>query len=373
MRPRLPPLIKLFLAASILLCIPLLIQWSHGRPLIPEGPALRQYEVARNLIDHGSFTPEKLYTLHHDLMQRSRIEQSGFWQDTYSIRPGGDLFPLHSVVPPLLLAPLLLIFGDLGVVLLNIGVLAALIAAIYRVALELRPDIPWTVGLFGAVLGSQIPFYTGGIAYDSLGALFIVGGFAIAFRHPAIGGALVGASCFIRPTNALYVPLLMWGLPRDNLIRFMLGSITSGTLWCVSNALLWGGPLTSAYHRTPTIINGEAVFIFTSLFSFASFLEGWDQKLFGLTNGLLLFNPIIFLTPLAWWLHRRHQLANALAATFIIQSFLMFSYSYWNTTIGGNRYLMPAVCLAIALCLPVVYAIAQGYARLKARLTSSRQ
>lgn len=343
---------RLFLCSCALLLVPVLVGALYGVPQFPEGPAEEMYRVSRELIERGSFLPESFARQRELLVQESRAQGVLMWQDIFSRRANGELFPKHSFVASLFATPFLWLIGDWGVALGNVLVLALLVCSIHSIVRRLSPLASPFTTLASTLLGSQMIFYTGGIAYDSLGALMVVGGLALALSGSALGGFWVAASALVRPTNILYLPCFLCGCrSRREGVAFLAGSVAGLGVVALVNLYLWGGVAVTAYHRVPWYNNGIEELRFDSTFSLSELASNWGVKLFGRVQGVLLFNPLLFLLPYALWRARGSRLGLVLGGTFIAQSLVAFAYSGWSATWGGNRYLMPAISCAIALCV----------------------
>ena len=127
------------------------------------------------------------------------------WQDVFSLTHDGRVFPKHSLLWSLVLVPFVALFGIWGVSVVTVLVQSGTVVSIHRVASLLQPGIPWTTSLISVLIGTQIFFYSGGVAYDSLGGFLVIAATAIAGSRPVVAGVLVGLAVFCRPVNVLYV------------------------------------------------------------------------------------------------------------------------------------------------------------------------
>ena len=192
-----------------------------------------------------------------------------------------------------------------------------------------------------------------------LAALLIVGSFALQPRRPLWGGFLSAVSVFVRPSNVLYLPLVLLAWPGSmkskRLIPGLAGAAAGLLLFCSFNYCLFGHPLLTSHDRLVAFLNGELLyaqkpfeFSGAAKLSLDVFQNSWYEKLLSFDRGLLPFNPVFFLSPLLLplFVHGRNLRVHAFClGALLTQGLVVFSYEVWHANGIGNRYLFPAIIL----------------------------
>jgi hypothetical protein len=319
---------------------------------IPDGPSRRIYEVTQSILQHARITPAGYYDMENFLREKTRQNQSEMWQDVFSLTKGGEVFPKHSLLSSIMLLPFVAAFGKLGVLVAALLIRVGTVICIYKVALALSPGITWVFSFAATVLGTQLFFATGGVPYDSLGGFLVISAVALATRYPLLAGFLVGLSVYCRPTNVTYilVPLLFIDLNR--IIRVIFGASVAVGFFLFTNYLLWGGVLITSHHRMPSYRIGQPIFTGTTTdFNLGVLLSDWPEKLLSLDCGLLLYNPILFLLPLAGVHLLKDRRKVGIMLLCLTQILIVFSYTGWDASVGGSRYLCPTAWLMCAVII----------------------
>jgi len=199
-------------------------------------------------------------------------------------------------------------------------------------------------------------------SYDLHGVVLLVCGLHLMYARPRWGSALVMLSLFVRPTYALLVPFVLcaWrGMPqraahpRD----IMLGAGSVLCLYLLVNALMWGGPLVTAYHRVVAFGPDGEVFIehHPQGLNLNVLLSDWGHKLFDSHVGLLPFNPVLIGFPwvCAWaWRCDHRWFALSTLTGSVLYGLYMFSYERWEASYVGNRFILPSVYLYLLSFIP---------------------
>lgn len=356
MRVSFKELLKLSLYTSFLFTLVVASGYVRGIDMVPEGPSRHMFEVARSLLQRGNLVPSYFHDIQALLIEKTRTSEAAMWQDVFSITADGEVFPKHSLLSSLLLLPFIALFGDCGVMVWSVLVMVGLVASIHLLATRFKSDISWATTACTVLLGSQVIFYLGGVPYDSLGALLVVSGVALAPSSPLGGGLLLGLSVFCRPVNILYALILPVIVGRRRVIRALSGAFVPALIFLVLNRVLWGGFLMTAHQRMPTYDHGVPRFDGASVYFSPGILGGeWFDKLFGAQTGLLLFNPALLIVPFLFLRPGYPREAIAILMVFAVHAVLIFSYLGWSVSTAGNRYLFPGICLVMTLAVCVVH------------------
>lgn len=343
-------LLSLF-ALAIFIVFDLFIVFLHV-DVLPDGPGRRMYEVAESIIHRGSLVPDYFIQLESFLRDETKRSSGAMWQDVFSLTREGRVFPKHSLLSSLLLVPFVALFGVWGVLVSTTVVQTGTVVATHYISSLLQPGVSWITSLVSILIGTQILYYSGGVAYDALGGFLIVAGVAIAKKNPLAAGFLVGAAVFCRPINLMYALILVFFTERRRLGWAMVGVAVPTVLFLTMNHVLWGGPLITAHHRMPEYHLGEPVFSGASVrFDWNVLASEWREKLFSPVCGLLSFNPILVLVPFLGWRLIGDGRRVAIIVVCLLECVAVFSYSGWSESVGGNRYLCPAIWLLASISI----------------------
>lgn len=327
--------------------------------MLPEGPYQQVTQTAKYLWENHSLNRPDFQEMYERFSAENK-RQPGliFYQDIFSLGGDGKLYPKHPIIISFLAAPFYGLFGEFGFWLFNQCSLFFLLASAFAITCRLssrRGAVGVMILLcFGtALLGHSYTF-----SFDLLGACFVVAGCSLMRTWPVLGGVVSALSVYIRVTNILYFPFLVfiWSDSSESvfcasmsrrIVGFLLGLV--GLL--LLNWYLWGSPLTTPYHRMVFFRDGEPLIgPYYHELGWTYFQSQWGKKLFDTRCGVLLFNPALLLLPLLArriWKHpARRELSLALTAA-LVNSLLIFSYSNWSASTLGNRFLLPAVVLGI--------------------------
>ena len=213
----------------------------------------------------------------------------------------GDLLPKHSILSACIAAPFVFIFGDLGFWIVQELLLLWLIYSSYQLVLVTSGVALPRTTVISICLFSQTLVASYHYSYDLHGCALIIGGLNLLRTRPAIGAAVMGFSVFIRPANLLLaLPLALGGTTsgsKKEVFRSTIGLAVILFTWGMTNWLMWGNPLTTAYSRLPYFVAGVEQFQAHPLgFDIHTFLADWGGKLFG-NHGLLPFNVALLALP----------------------------------------------------------------------------
>lgn len=340
----------------------------RGIEVLPDGPTLRLAEVTRSIATGEGLRLAKYAELEKELIALSAETRSDVWQDVYALGRDGSLLPKHPLIVVLLASAIYPFIGEWSfIVLQQLTLFAALFATVWLVVFlgqgEARSSdsaherfVLRTVLLFWGL--TQTIFYVRGWTYDILNAALVMGGLALTLRFAVVGSFVFGLSILVRPSNLLIgaaPAFLAWAEGRDR--RFIVGTFfgvgMAVLLWCSLNHVMWGGPFTTAYHRTLRYVDGERLLVMHDVgLNLAELFASIGRKLFDLRVGLLTYNPVFLLLPFAVLGMRDHPRRRSLGVILgVICALLAFicSYEGWYGSLRGNRFLFPAVYCVVVL------------------------
>jgi hypothetical protein len=276
---------------------------------------------------------------------------------------------------PLLSAPLLPLLGMNGFLVFNVGVLAALSLALYKLcSLSARREAA-ALGALATVLGSFLILYDYNYSPDLLACLCVVlSVIGVIRERPAAGGFLGGFAVFARTSNLFLLPILglhvAWRsrhLPREVIRRtaiFAAAAAIPLLAQAALNASMFGSPLVSPYMRILDVQDGNPV-LRSHVSDFDNPLwAGLRGQILDARRGLLYTAPILLAAIpgfFVWFGRKPEQAVLCLAiGEFLL---LLFSrYRWWATSHEGNRFLMPTVALAAPAVACLIDAIVAGAA-----------
>jgi hypothetical protein len=304
-----------------------------------------------------------------DLNMENNISKEAHPSGQLAMSKDGYLAPKHSVFFPIATIPFYLVFGSIGVMYFNLFLVICinlLIFAINRVFFNKEVSLITT---FLFATGTIIMNYS----YNYLGEVFstvlLAWGFLYVIRKNYYWAALVlGLSCFAKVSNVVWVSLMLlyilWDFVKNRtdwkvkeevwrsvgayssiILLFIIGLFP----FFITNYLLYGGFITTGYHRV--------VFLDVDLnLILSNGASGFNQDLFsGLSNllfheklGVLEANPIILVSLLGIFLIKKmtNIPVAMLALVIIIIQFLLFSkWDMWYATEFGNRFVMFSIVL----------------------------
>lgn len=349
--------------------------YHHECEFLPPNPSRYVALTAESIWNDGRLEQDWLYRDFNERLARSRTQSKFVDQDEFARGARGELLPKHCALMALLAAPFYGLFGRVGLYLFNSLLVILILGAYCKIAARFSAEAR-LLALPFLLTGTQLLVHTYGFHYDLLGTVFVVGGAALVPVHPLWAGLLWGISPLVRITNgAVAIPLgvgafLEWSSdPVDRRARvsdLLLGGIAGLGLFGFMNTIMWGGPLTTAYHRIPVFDRGRVIENydwFRHSFSVTELTRDWGEKLFGDANGILFWNPLLLVTvPMALWFcfygrrlygHSYTRIASALGAA-LVNLLLTFSYDNWRYSVLGNRFAFPAIIFISLLLVPLI-------------------
>lgn len=352
---------------------------ARGIQVLPEGPAVRIADTSRAIARGEPIRLPSYTELDRTLRAESAAAHALVWNDYFALGRDGTLLPKHPFIVSLCGALLYRLAGENGFLILAqlwlfagaLGTVALVLRySTYRTrsddAVQERIALRTICLIWGL---TQTIFYVPNFSYDLMNTAVIVTGLALAGTLPVVSGFLVGASALVRPSNLLLVPaapflVAMEGQPRSRIIGAACGAAFALVLFGAMNTIFWGGPLTTAYHRNVSHIDGELVVgSHGKDFDPGESLRNLPKKLFDLRVGLVTYNPVLLVLPFALIGLRRHPARRplyAITAIAGVQLAYVFSYWGWYGSLRGNRFLFPAIYCSI---IPIAVWLCAGRRR----------
>lgn len=266
---------------------------------------------------------------------------------------GGEWYPKHPLLMPVLALPFYVLFGMPGFALLGVLVAGMFATALYFLARLFARPLPAAAAAVLMIAGTFLRRYDYNLAPDLLSALVAACGLLAALRgRDAAGGILLGTAVLAKPTN-LFLLAFAWAYAwvcggRRGLGRSMKGSAGPLALLMLLNLAQFGSPFTSSYDRNVLSRDGELAMVSHRGQFDQNPVLGLAGELLDREHGLLPTSPALFLAlpgfALMYRRHRREAILIMLLGEFYL--LLFASYRYWSTTAYGNRFLILLLVLA---------------------------
>jgi hypothetical protein len=339
------------------------------------------YEPYTFLIGDCSYYTQAAISLitDHDLDLRNQLK-GGLARHVrqISLGAGGEWYPKHPILMPLLSLPLMPLLGMNAFLAFNLGVLLALALCLHRLGAIAASTQAAALGALGTIVGSFLILYDYNYSPDLLACLLLTLTVMAVIRDRAgLAGLLGGLAVFARTSNLFLLPILavylLWRYRGSasrmgrKIALFALGAAIPLLAQASLNATMFGSPFISPYMRILDLQEGQVV-LRSHVSDFTNPLwDGIRDQLLHREKGLVYTAPILFAAIPGYliWLWRRpgHALLCLGLAEFV---FLLFSrYLWWHTSHEGNRFLMPTVALsAPAVACFIDWLVVQGAALL---------
>ena len=308
-------------------------------PLFFVGDGLQYRAAVRSMLEDG------------DLDLRNNLSETGArLEGSAALGQGGEWYPKHPVLMPIVSAPFYAIGGDLGLLAFNVLQVAALVLLLWlAVRRHVSETVTWAVTLWFA-FGSVLRPYAYGYSPDVLSTLLVVGGYlAIADHRAALAGLLLGVAMWAKlPNVVVVVPLLAWAaveLSRRDLVRtavtFALPVLALGAL----HAYFFGDPFTTPYDRVieDPRVSLTAIEASHRTFFDVPFWQGLRHAILDRQIGLLVPASPVLLAPFGLPLLWRRSKAETLVLAAIVFGQIAFFAPY---RMVEKRFLLTAVVLA---------------------------
>jgi hypothetical protein len=276
-----------------------------------------------------------------------------------AIAQDGRVVPKHPILLALASAPLIAAFGPRGALTFNLIQFAVALALAFVLACEVAPPLTACLATILIYGGSFMPAYAWNYSPDLFAAMLLVGS-VVAARHVARGravactaGLLGGLAIAAKMPLALIVPAilaLLLPLNRRTVTAAVAGMALPLAALAMLDTHLFGRPLLTGYDFILAIRPDgmPAMYSQRSTFDNPIWRGIWGQFI-DPRHGLLRTSPVVIAAWLGGWrLARRSLPLAAYAASASVALFLFYAtYSPWDASHYGNRFLMPVVLLAV--------------------------
>ncbi|GEM_PF-3460913 len=292
-----------------------------GPPVGADAPAYCR--IARTVVATGSLELPGPDQIDRDIQQ----DLSSPFGTPYALTRDGRLFPKHSALFGLALAPGTALAGVAGAQASYLLLSAALAALLVHRAATVFGSAP-ALASFACIYllvpgGRNLAF---GMNLDTVLALAVLAAFDLAARGRSCAAGLLGAlSLFLRPTAALLVlplPFVAAG-KRGGAARTAVGLGAGFLAFGAVNAHVWGSPFLTAYGRSAVLGPGGLQAVDHAAAFGTNPLSGIATLVASYPDGLLFVFPLLLLSPLGflarearraeWWVPMAAGAAGFLA------------------------------------------------------------
>ena len=285
------------LVAGGALTLPRLL--AGGPPVGADSPAYCR--IARTIVATGSLELPGPDQIDRDVQQ----DLSSPFGTPYALTRDGRLFPKHSALLGLLLAPGTALAGTAGAQVSYLLCAAALAALLVHRASTVFGSVP-ALASFACIFllvpgGRSLAF---GMNLDTVLALVVLGAYDLAARGRGVPAGLLGAlALFLRPPAALLVLPLPFVPARGNrgAAGTAAGLVAGFLAFGFVNAHLWGSPFLTAYGRA-AVLGPEGFRVVDHAAAFGTNpLTGIATLVASYPDGLLFVFPLFLLSPLGFF------------------------------------------------------------------------
>jgi hypothetical protein len=274
--------------------------------------------------------------------------------------------------------------GPIGAWLANSLLFIWVVLAFFSLSRRLASSEAALAATVVLIFGVRLYEYSFGLHYDLFGLALIIGGIAALTSIPALGGFLLALSAEIRPTNLLFLLLVAfaahsrWGAVRGGdpnvakipILQAAIGMLVGLAVLGWLHQHLWGGVLTTGYHRLIGYESGEVRLPQPNVYLQASELtQDWWRKLFSPESGIITRSPAVVLGVFGLLMYPKafSFLIPVLLLVTSAHAIFFFSSPSWEMQERTHRYLMPnmvLLCLGLGPFLkgitPVLQTITRG-------------
>ena len=274
---------------------------------------------------------------------------------------GGAWYPKHPILMPIATLPFLALFGMPGLLVFNLAVLAALAAALFRLARLYAPPAAAAAAALVLIFGTFLRAYAYNLSPDLFALLLVTLGFLFLLRGASgKAGCLLGAAFLAKLLLVVLLPaaclqvMIRSGARRA--ARFAAGCALPIAALLLYDAALFGSPFVTSYDRNADIVDGRVVTTSHRDLFDNDVAQGLRGEILDARRGLLPTAPVLLLAIPGFLLLFRRRPGDALfllgVAGFLIV--LLAAYRDWNQSHYGNRFLMPVIaCAAPATALAI--------------------
>jgi hypothetical protein len=299
-------------------------------------------------------------TLHSIVRDRDLDVRNQFEMVSYapasnaSLGAGGQWYPKHPVLMPVLSAPFFLAAGDRGLLAFNIAQLAALAATMWLLARRFTTALAASLATLVFMLGTMLRPAAYNWSPDVLTTLLTMGAVLSLVAHRMVlAGVLMALGIWAKVPNVLLVPIVaayaFYTSTRRESMRFVVPLAIGLGLIGVWNWALFGSPIVTSYDRVIAgFVKGQAVLepSHRTFFDTGLFQGVWTQ-IIDRRMGLLASAPPLLAGILglrALYL-RNVPMALLIAALMAAQILTFGPYRLWNQSNFGHRFLLTVIAL----------------------------
>jgi hypothetical protein len=274
-----------------------------------------------------------------------------------SLGLGGQWYPKHTLLLPLLSLPFYAALGDAGLLLCNMLLVVALGLLVFQLAQTTAGHQAALATTLWFACGTMLRPLAYNYSSDPLSSLLVLAGVVAALQQRGmLAGVLLGLSIPAKWSNAVLIPgvlgWLAWQRQWPLLRRLALGLAGPCAAVALLNTAMFGAPWVTPYDRVIDTISGSEVTLEAlSLSSFHSpFLPGLWEQLTNRFRGLLVSAPpVVLAVPGILWLRQRGDARWALWSVLMLTQILFFApYSMWRDSNVGHRFLLTAALCSAA-------------------------
>jgi hypothetical protein len=268
----------------------------------------------------------------------------------------GTFLPSRSLVMPVVLIPFYFIFREYGLLLFNLLQCLLLLWLVFLFHRHFFDDAVAAFTTLAWLADGILKAYAYNVSPDVFGCVVMLGGTVFCWKKDAstrawwLGGALLGLSIWLRPSNALVgivlLPAALESLKARSLqpaLKHPLLAMAAMTLlWAVLNAWWFGNPLTPAYEHMVVIHNGVLSTEPHSARFNRPFWESLSSTFFEKNWGFFFTAPHwpLFAGLLVWWTRHRPAMAVVTGILTFLPVLLLVKYDFWNASSQGNRFML---------------------------------
>jgi hypothetical protein len=262
---------------------------------------------------------------------------------------------------PIATLPFLAVFGMPGFLIFNLLILAAVAAALFRLASLHAPPAASAAAALVLIFGTFLRAYAYNLSPDLFALLFVTLGFICLLRG-ACGkaGGLLGAAVLAKILLVVLLPAAwLYAMFRSGprrALRFAAGCAIPIAALLLYDLALFGSPFVTSYDRNVSIVDGQVVTTSHRGLFDNDIAQGLSGEILDARRGLLPTAPVLLLAVPGFIVLFRRRPGDALfllgVTEFLI--LLLAAYRDWNQSHYGNRFLMPVIaCAAPATALAI--------------------
>jgi hypothetical protein len=290
----------------------------------------------------------------------------------------GQVYPKHPVLMPLVSVPFLALLGMRGFLVVNLLAAAAAGTLAFATARRLTSGGAALAACLAVLFCTFVPWYFPEYSPDVFSAALVLGGICLLLSEKPRGadGLLLALAVLAKPLNVLFwgwgVLHRVWSPDRRALLLYLLLSLPPLLALGGLNAWMFGSPLTTGYDRILVAEDGEWSYRSQREDFDLPILDGMRGQLLDRQRGLLPTSPILLLAIPGWvaLLRRDRRAAMAVLVPSLLLFLLLSTYTPWDQSSYGNRFLMAPVLLA---ALPIAAGLEWALARVRRRFAKTEE